>query len=69
MAEHRLVVLRFPEQDEGEIAGVVAALREMAGRATSPVIRACLEEAADDIAHLTACGDGRREAGAGQAAR
>jgi hypothetical protein len=33
-------------------------LQQLAGRARHPVVRACLEQARDDILHLTACVDG-----------
>jgi hypothetical protein len=36
-------------------------LRCLAGRVTSAVIRACLEEAGEAIAHLTGCGEGGEE--------
>jgi hypothetical protein len=50
----RPVILTFPEQEGDEVADIVLGLRRMAERATSPVVRVCLEEAAEDIAHLTA---------------
>ncbi len=36
-----------------EVGVVLAALRELMSGVTSPIVRACLEEAHDDIAHLT----------------
>jgi hypothetical protein len=36
-----------------EIGDVLAALRGLLARAGSPIVRACLEDAHDDIAHLT----------------
>ena len=42
------------QADETEEA--LAVLRALSKRTTNPVIRACLEEAAADIAHLTSCG-------------
>jgi len=39
-----------------EVAEVVAALRNLLDRATNPVVRACLEEALEDIEHLTGLG-------------
>jgi hypothetical protein len=36
-----------------EVEQVLAALRALMARASSPVVRACLEEAHDAIAHLT----------------
>ncbi len=68
MAEEQPVILRFPVQEEDEVADILAVLHHMAERATSPAVRACLEEAAEDIAHLTASGDGRHEQDAHQAA-
>lgn len=41
----------FEEADE--ITALLAALRELAGTVSVPVVRACLEEACEDIAHLT----------------
>jgi hypothetical protein len=68
MAEGQLVILKFPVQEADEVADILAVLHDMAVRATSPAVRACLEEAAEDIAHLTASGDGRHEQDAQQAA-
>jgi hypothetical protein len=48
----RPVILRFPRPEADEIADIVFGLRRMAERATSPVVRACLEDAAEDIVHL-----------------
>jgi hypothetical protein len=47
------VILKFPQTEGDEVADIVFGLRRMAERATSPVVRAYLEEAAEDIAHLT----------------
>jgi hypothetical protein len=41
------------EQHEDEVDEVLAVLRDLIGRAPSPIIRACLEDACADIAHLT----------------
>jgi hypothetical protein len=54
-----------PSEDAGDsdlaepddVRGVLAALQRLAGRTPHPVVRACLEQAHDDIVHLTACGD------------
>ena len=61
MADERLVLLPFPERETDEVADILSALRHMASRTTNPVVRACLEEAVEDIAHLTECGNGRQE--------
>ena len=37
---------------------VLKALRDLYAKVTSPVIRACLESAYDDIAHLVGTGQG-----------
>jgi hypothetical protein len=42
--------------EHDEIAVVQAALRTMADRVSQPFVRACLEQALEDIAHLTSCG-------------
>jgi len=42
-------------QYENEVEAVLAALRELAEKATSPMIRVCLETAQEDIAHLVGC--------------
>jgi hypothetical protein len=44
------------EVDAGdeEVVHVLAELRGLLERVSNPVIRACLEDAADDIEHLTA---------------
>ncbi len=43
------------EQDN--ILAVLAALQTLARRTGHPVVRACLEQAHDDIVHLTSPGD------------
>jgi hypothetical protein len=43
--------------ERNEVEEVLAALRDLAARTTSPVVRACLEAAHDDIAHLTGSDD------------
>jgi hypothetical protein len=40
------------ESESGEVAEVLAILREVSQKVSSPMIRACLEAAHDDIAHL-----------------
>jgi len=40
-----------------EIPTVLAVLQKLAKHTHHPVIRACLEQAHDDILHLTTCGD------------
>ncbi len=40
-----------------EIPTVLAALQKLAKHTQHPMIRACLEQAHDDILHLTTCGD------------
>jgi hypothetical protein len=39
--------------ETNEVEEVLASLRLLMARAGSPVVRACLEEAHDDIIHLT----------------
>ena len=43
--------------DADEIAEVLAALRDLAGRSHSPLVRTCLESAAEDIAYLSGTGE------------
>ena len=45
------------EVETDEVAEVLAALRDLRQRVANPVVRVCLEEAHDDIAHLTGAGD------------
>jgi hypothetical protein len=45
------------DPDQGEVEMVLAALRELAQKVSSPVIRACLESAHDDIIHLVGRGE------------
>lgn len=45
----------FVERDD--ISAVLEVLRKLAKQTRHPVIRACLEQAQDDIVHLTTCGD------------
>jgi hypothetical protein len=57
-----------PGQDDSraepdEVAEVLAGLRALMARATIPVVRACLEDAHDDIAHLA----GQDDSASGQA--
>jgi hypothetical protein len=43
-----------PEQRDNEIDVVLTTLRALMTGVSRPVVRACLEEAHDDIAHLVA---------------
>ena len=45
----------FAEPDD--IAAVQSGLRSLAAKTCHPLVRACLEQAHDDIAHLTSCED------------
>jgi hypothetical protein len=47
----------FPE----EVEEVLSTLRALMARVSSPVVRACLEEAHDDIAHLAGSEDSPAE--------
>ncbi len=47
---------------EDEVEVVLAALRELQQKVSSPVIRACLESACDDITHLVGRGEGDEQA-------
>jgi hypothetical protein len=40
-----------------EIAEILASLRMLAEKSSHPVVRACLEQTHEDIAHLTSCAD------------
>jgi hypothetical protein len=52
-----------------EVAGILAALTALIAGASSPVVRACLEEAQDDIDHLAGtAGGGAVESGEADAA-
>lgn len=55
------------EGEWGEVEQVLAALRELYQKVSSPMIRACLEAARDDIAYLAGTGEGDGEAGAVEA--
>jgi hypothetical protein len=44
------------EGEWDEVAEVLAVLRRMAQEVASPAVRACLESACEDIAHLTGTG-------------
>ncbi len=43
--------------EQNDITEVLAALQSLAEHTHHPVVRACLEQAYDDIVHLTTCGD------------
>src|SRR5262249_31383983 len=45
----------------GEVNEVLAVLCDLLGRVRNPVVRACLEEAHDDILHLTGWDEPRGE--------
>ena len=60
MAE-RPVILKFPAPEADEVADILSVLRHMANRTTSPVVRACLEDAAEGIEHLTDSGHLQQE--------
>jgi hypothetical protein len=42
-----------PEIEADEVDAALLGLAELIRRTSSPVVKACLEEARDDIAHLT----------------
>jgi hypothetical protein len=46
----------MPSEDEAEM--VLVALRALQQKVSSPVLRACLEAAEDDIVHLVGRGEG-----------
>jgi hypothetical protein len=48
-------------QEADEVETVLAALQTLIASTESPIVRACLEEAHDDIAHLTAQEDAQAE--------
>jgi hypothetical protein len=48
----------FAERDD--VLGVLSAPQSLSGQTSHTVVRACLEQAHDDILHLTACVDGPR---------
>jgi hypothetical protein len=52
MSAERLARLGRQDEAWNEVEDVLAILDDMARRVASPVIRACLEAARDDIAHL-----------------
>jgi hypothetical protein len=62
------------QQGDGGVDGadeageILLALEGLIERATSPVVRLCLEEAHADIAHLTGRDDGHRDEGRAAAA-
>jgi hypothetical protein len=45
------------ESGEDEVTMVLKALRELRDKVSSPVVRACLESACEDIAHLVGTGE------------
>jgi hypothetical protein len=67
MAE-RPVILKFPAPEADEIADILSVLRNLANRTTSPVVRACLEDAAEGIEHRTNSGNLQQEGDAHQEA-
>jgi hypothetical protein len=61
--EDPLEALEHRNAGSDEIGEVLAALRVLLARADSPIVRACLEEAHDDIAHLTGRDNGLEDEG------
>lgn len=45
-----------PGQEEDEASAIVAVLRQLKSRTSSPVVRTCLEEACEEILHLAGQG-------------
>ena len=58
-SDHDLIDCAGPDG----IAAVLAALQKLAEHSRHPVVRACLEQAYDDIVHLTSDGDPPRDNG------
>jgi hypothetical protein len=63
MADSNIIPINVPGHEFDEVASVLDALHDLAGYFSSPVIRACLEDAVEEIAHLAARGDGQQEKG------
>lgn len=53
MPKRNLVLVRFPEKETDEVTEILTGLQQMANQTTSPMVRVCLEDAIEDIAHLT----------------
>ncbi len=53
MNQPDLVLLRFPEKETDEVTEILTGLQQMANQTTSPILRVCLEDAIEEIAHLT----------------
>lgn len=47
------VLLAFADDKLDEVDQILDALRHMVSRTTSPMVRTCLEDAIEEIAHLT----------------
>ena len=62
MPKHTLsVVMDSQNLDHDEVQQILKTLKQLAETAPTPVIRICLEEARQDIAHLAAAGDEYQE--------
>lgn len=57
MDDQEPVLLPFLEDEVDEVVDILANLQHMADRVTNPVVRACLEEVQEEIAHLTSRGE------------
>ena len=58
MADKKFSALKFHDEiEQDEVDGVLTALRLLMRKVSSPVVRACLEAARSDIAHLASTGD------------
>jgi hypothetical protein len=57
MAAERLSRTDLSECEGGEVEEVLAALRDLARKVSSPTIRVCLDSAHDDIAYLVGTGE------------
>jgi len=53
MPDEQPVVPSFSEEEPDEVDNVLSALHRLALSTTNPVVRACLEDACEEIAHLT----------------
>jgi hypothetical protein len=68
MADRNIIPVNAAGPEGDEVKHALDTLRCLAGRVSSPVIRACPEDAGEEIAHLTGCGDRGQEQGARKAA-
>jgi hypothetical protein len=68
MADNQIISVNVTEEEPDDVDHILAVLGHLVNRITNPVVRVCLADAYEEIAHLTGRDSRRHEDQAGRAA-